>query len=152
MTEAYAAPDTTSKSGTVTTAEKDAILAQHGGSTDTQLTTAEGASETEQPYQLSAEKMMMDNLFILGMLFFIFYFILIRPQQRRLKMQREMMKSLAKGNKVMTTGGIIGTIHKFEGDDIVVVEVAQGVKLRMARSSISEVVSDKVTGESANDN
>lgn len=150
MTEAFAAADSTSKSS-ITAADKDAILAQRGN-TDTQVSTAEGAVEGEQPYQLSAEKMMMDNLFILGMLFFIFYFILIRPQQRRLKMQRDMMKSLAKGNKVMTTGGIIGTVHKFEGDDIVVVEVAPSVRLRMSRSAISEILSDKVAAESANDN
>ncbi len=106
----------------------------------------------QTPYELSPEKMMMDNLFILGMLFFIFYFILIRPQQKRLKIQRDLMKSLQKGNKVMTSGGIIGTITKLEGDDVVVVEVAQGVKLRMARSAVSEIISDKSSGETANDN
>ena len=115
-------------------------------------TTQVPADAASTPYELSAEKMMMDNLFILGMLFFIFYFILIRPQQKRLKIQRDMMKALEKGNKIMTTGGIIGTIAKFEGDDIVVVEVAQGVKIRMSRASVSEVVSDKSVGESANDN
>ena len=104
------------------------------------------------PYELSPEKMMMDNMFILGMFFFIFYFLLIRPQQKRLKIQRELMKALQKGNKVMTTGGIIGTITKFEGDDIVVVEIAQGVKVRMSRAAISEVVDGKSAGESANDN
>ena len=153
MNDAFAATDTSAKTGTISTADKDAILAQRGpGTTDAAMAAAEGTTETEQPYQLSAEKMMMDNLFILGMLFFIFYFILIRPQQKRLKIQRDLMKGLAKGNKIMTTGGIIGTISKFEGDDIVIVEIAQGVKIRMARSSISEVMSDKVTGESANDN
>lgn len=96
---------------------------------------------------------MMDNLFLLGTLFFIFYFILIRPQQKRLKIHRDMLKSLQKGSKVLTTGGIIGTIMKFEGDDIVVIEIAQGVKVRIARSAISELASDKVAaGESANDN
>lgn len=106
----------------------------------------------QTPYELSPEKMMMDNLFILGMLFFIFYFILIRPQQKRMKIHNEMMKALAKGNRIMTSGGIIGTIMKFEGDDIAVVEIAQGVKVRIARSAISEVMSEKSPGESANDN
>ena len=78
----------------------------------------------DQPYDLSAEKMMKDNLLVLGLLFFIFYFILIRPQQKRVKAHREMMKSLQKGNKVIAAGGIIGTISKFEGDDVVVVEIA----------------------------
>lgn len=115
------------------------------------------AATTEQtapgePYELSAEKMMMDNLLILGLLFFIFYFLLIRPQQKRLKQHQEMVKSLAKGNRVMTSGGLIGTIVKFEGDDVVILEVAQGIKVRMAKSAITEVVEAKASAESANDN
>ncbi len=142
--------DALAAEATMTQSEKDAVLSARGPSTAT--TTETGAGTPDEPYQLSAEKMMMDNLFILGMLFFIFYFILIRPQQKRLKMHRDLMKGLAKGNKIMTSSGIIGTIAKFEGDDVVVVEVAQGIKIRMARSAISEVVSDKSPGESANDN
>ena len=117
------------------TAPADATAAANGG-----------------PYELSAEKMMMDNLMILGMLFFIFYFILIRPQQKRAKMHMEMMKGLQKGNKIITTGGLIGTITKFEGDDIVVIEVAQNVKVRVARGSVSEVMSDAAASAIANDN
>ncbi len=105
------------------------------------------------PYDLSAGKMMQDNFIILGMLFFIFYFILIRPQQKRLKQHNEMIKSLQKGSKVITSGGIIGTIVKFEGDDVAVVEIAQGVRVRLAKSSISEVADDKIaSGTGANDN
>jgi preprotein translocase YajC subunit len=105
------------------------------------------------PYDLSPEKMMRDNILILGVLFFIFYFLLIRPQQRRLKQQQDMIKSLKKGSKIITSGGIIGTIIKFEGDDIAVVEIAQDVRVRIAKSSISEVVDDKATsGTIANDN
>lgn len=105
------------------------------------------------PYDLSPEKMMQDNFLILGVLFFIFYFILIRPQQKRLKQHNAMIKSLQKGSKVITSGGIIGTIVKFEGDDVVVVEIAQGVRVRLAKSSISEVADDKIaSGSSANDN
>lgn len=113
-------------------------------------TTAPGS---ETPYELSAEKMMMDNLLVLGMLFFVFYFILIRPQQKRLKKHQEMMKSLAKGNRVITSGGLIGVIAKFEGDEVVVLEVAQDVKVRVARSSIVEIKDNSVgLGETANDN
>jgi preprotein translocase subunit YajC len=105
------------------------------------------------PYDLSAEKMMWDNMLILGMLFFIFYFVLIRPQQKRVKQHQEMMKALQKGNKVITSGGIIGTIIKFEGDDIAVIEIAQGVRVRLAKSSITEIADDKIaSGSGANDN
>lgn len=103
-------------------------------------------------YDLSPEKMMKDNLLILGLLFFIFYFILIRPQQKRLKLHTEMMKSLQKGSKVITNGGLIGKIIKFEGDDIIVLEIADSVRVRIAKSAISEVTEHKNTSESANDN
>lgn len=109
-------------------------------------------AETEVPYQLSAEKMMMDNLFILGMLFFIFYFLLIRPQQRRLKAQQKLMKEIKKGDRVITTGGIIGSIIKFEGDDIAVVEVSPNVRVRFSRAAIAEVMDDKSSAKIANDN
>jgi preprotein translocase YajC subunit len=115
--------------------------------TDTSGTTA------NQPYDLSAEKMMTDNLLVLGLLFFIFYFILIRPQQKRVKIHRDMMKGLKKGDRVISTGGIHGTITGFEGDDIVIVEIAPGIKVRKARSAVSEVLGDKgAPGKSANDN
>lgn len=105
------------------------------------------------PYELTPEKMMQDNLLILLALFLIFYFLLIKPQKKRIKQHNELMKSLQKGNKVITSGGLIGTIIKFEGEDIVVLEISQGVRVRMAKSSISEVSGDKAgSGESANDN
>lgn len=114
---------------------------------------AQAANTAAQvPAEFSAEKMMTDNLLILGALFFIFYFILIRPQQKKIKFHQEMLKSLAKGHKVLTGGGLIGTIVKFEGDDVAVLEVAQGVKVRVAKASITDKLDDKGGSESANDN
>lgn len=105
------------------------------------------------PTDLSPEKVMRDNFIILGVLFFIFYFVLIRPQQKRVKQHQEMVKALKKGDKVITNGGIIGSIVKFEGDEVVVVEISPNVRVRMAKSAISEVTSDKIAGgEGANDN
>jgi len=107
----------------------------------------------DTPVQLTSEKMLQDNLLMLAMLFAIFYFILIRPQQKRVKAQRDLLGSLAKGNRVITSGGLIGTITKFEGDNIVVIQIAEGVKVRVARSAISEVTTEKApAGDSANDN
>lgn len=124
--------------------------------TDTAKTTAQTTAITAEPAvtpdQLTAEKMLTDNLLMLGMLFAIFYFILIRPQQKRLKTHRDMLGALAKGNRVITNGGLIGTIVKFEGDNVVIIEIAQGVKVRVAKSAISEVTTDKVPADSANDN
>ena len=114
--------------------------------------TASTSAAPDVPYQLTPEKMMTDNLLILGLLFFIFYFILIRPQQKRLKAHQTMLKTLQKGSKVMTSGGIIGTIVRFEGDDIIILEIAQGIKVRIARSAVSDVVTGAAASESANDN
>lgn len=111
-----------------------------------------GAAPAGTPEQLTANKMLMDNVLMLAMLFAIFYFILIRPQQKRVKTHRDMISALAKGDRVITSGGLIGTITKFEGDNIVVIEVAQGVKVRVAKSAINEVTTDKTPADSANDN
>lgn len=110
-------------------------------------------SNEAAPADLSADKMLRDNFLLLGALFFIFYFVLIKPQQKRVKLHQEMMKSLKKGDKVLTSGGLIGTIIKFEGDEVIVLEIAQAVRVRVAKSAISEVTNDKTSGgESANDN
>ncbi|MDE3015984.1 MAG: preprotein translocase subunit YajC [Pseudomonadota bacterium] len=121
-----------------------------GAAADT--TTSTGAA-AQVPYDLSPGKMMQDNLFVLGLIFFIFYFLLIRPQQKRLSAHKALMKSLAKGNKVLTTGGLVGVIVKFEGDDIVIVEIAPSVRVRIGRAAITDVLDEKaVAGEGANDN
>jgi len=119
-----------------------------------QTTTAEiSAPAAGTPEQLTANKMLQDNVLMLAMLFAIFYFILIRPQQKRVRTHKNMLGSLAKGNRLFTSFGLIGSIVKFEGDNVVVIQIAEGVKVRVAKSAITEVTSDKVpAGDSANDN
>lgn len=81
-------------------------------------------------------------------IFVIFYFFLIRPQQKRQKESQNMLNSLAKGDRVVTIGGIHGTIasirkagEKPDGDDIVILKVSESTKLEMLRSSIARVLS-----------
>ena len=128
-----------------------ALAADKSTISTTEAVSTSSNADVAIPYDLSAEKVMRDNFLILGVLFFIFYFILIRPQQKRVKLHQAMIKSLQKGSKVITSGGIIGTIIKLEGDDVAVIEIAQGVRVRVAKSSISEVADDKLS-EGANDN
>ena len=71
-------------------------------------------------------------------IFAIFYFLLIRPQQKKQKDHRRMIDSLQKGDDVITAGGLHGTIAKVK-DDIVHLEVSEQVKLRVSRSSIAAV-------------
>jgi len=75
------------------------------------------------------------------LIFVIMYFLILRPQAKRQKEQQKMLESLQNGDKVLTAGGIYGTIVGMkEKDTIVVVEVDKNVKLSVARSSISRKV------------
>jgi preprotein translocase subunit YajC len=68
----------------------------------------------------------------------IFYFLLIRPQQKRLKQHREMIGALKRGDTVVTSGGLIGKVTKVT-DDEASVELAPNVVVRVVRSTISDV-------------
>lgn len=69
----------------------------------------------------------------------IVYFVLWRPQQRRAKEQREMVQSARRGDVVVTSGGLIGKVTKSVDDNEVEFEIAPNVRVRLARSGISEV-------------
>ena len=74
------------------------------------------------------------------LIFVIFYFFLIRPQQKKVKEHKAMVESLKRGNKVLTAGGILGVVTKaVEGSETVSVEIATGVTVELARQMISEV-------------
>ena len=77
-------------------------------------------------------------LFPLIMMFVIFYFLLIRPQQKKQKGHQEMLKNLKKGNKVITSGGLYGVVVKVTEKDVVL-EVADKVNLRFTLSAIGTV-------------
>jgi preprotein translocase subunit YajC len=70
----------------------------------------------------------------------IFYFLIFRPQQKRMKQQREMLASLRRGDKVLTSGGILGTIDRVEEKELHV-EISSGVVVRLNRGSVTEVFS-----------
>ncbi|WGF89684.1 preprotein translocase subunit YajC [Marinivivus vitaminiproducens] len=92
------------------------------------------------------------SLLPLILIFVVFYFLLIRPQQRKMKEHREMLAAVRKGDRVVTGGGLIGTVVKVEdGDDMVIVEIAQNVRVRAVRSTLANKLSVKPAGGSAND-
>lgn len=65
-----------------------------------------------------------------------FYFLMIRPQQKREAKKREMLSHLKRGDKVVTASGIIGTIHKVVNNDEISFEIAEGVRIRILKSAI----------------
>ncbi len=73
-------------------------------------------------------------------MFLVFYFLLIRPQQKRNKLRNQMLSALKKGDKIVTIGGLHGTIDSIT-DDIIVLKVSDGVRLTFDRSAVNNVVS-----------
>ncbi|MGE3769934.1 MAG: preprotein translocase subunit YajC [Bdellovibrionales bacterium] len=83
---------------------------------------------------------MLAQFLPLILIFFIFYFLLIRPQQKRIKEHQAMLGALQKGDRVVTGGGIIGTVVKADDGDEVTVDIAENVKVRVQKSTISAVL------------
>ncbi len=79
------------------------------------------------------------QILILVVFVAIFYFMLIRPQQKRQKEQQAMLAKLASGDEVVTSGGILGRITEV-GDSFVTLEVADGVRIRVQRGQVSQLM------------
>lgn len=75
------------------------------------------------------------------LIFAIMYFLLIRPQQKKVKEHKAMVEALRRGDQVITQGGVIGKVVKVKDDGEVEVEIAEGVKVRVVKSTIAQVVS-----------
>lgn len=78
----------------------------------------------------------------------LFYLILLGPERKQRKKREAMLSALRKGDKVMTTGGLYGTVAAV-ADDVVTLQVADGVRLRFARSSVQSVLGDDSGAEKA---
>ena len=74
------------------------------------------------------------------LIFVVFYFLLIRPQQRKAKDQKAMLEALRRGDRVVTGGGIIGTVARVDNPEEVVVDIAENVRVRVVRSTITSVL------------
>ena len=74
------------------------------------------------------------------LIFAIMYFLLIRPQQKRAKQHRAMIEALRRGDQVVTAGGIVGKVTKVQEDGMVEVEIAEGVKVKVMKSTIGQVL------------
>ena len=73
------------------------------------------------------------------LIFVVLYFLILRPQQRRVKQHQEMISSLRRGDTVVTSGGLIGRISKIIDEREIQIEIAEGVRVRIARPMIAEV-------------
>ncbi|ALG91922.1 preprotein translocase subunit YajC [Rhodovulum sp. NI22] len=83
------------------------------------------------------------------LIFAIMYFLLIRPQQKKVKEHRAMVEGLRRGDQIVTQGGLIGKVLKVKENDEVEVELGEGVKVRVVRSTIATVLSKTEPAEKA---
>jgi len=91
---------------------------------------AQGQGSQQSPYSF---------LIFMGVIFAIFYFLLIRPQQKRQKEHRQLLDNLKKGDRIVTTGGLHGTIAGLS-ETVVTLEIADKVKVKVGRSYIAGVM------------
>ena len=73
------------------------------------------------------------------LIFAVFYFLLIRPQQRKVKQHKEMLSNLKRGDKIITSGGIIGTINKVSDNRELMVEVSDNVEIKIAPGMVADL-------------
>ena len=97
---------------------------------------SDAVAQTAAP---AASPSMVSTLLLPVMLIVVFYFLLIRPQQKKVKSHRELLNNLRKGDTVVTGGGIMGKVVKLE-DNVVFVEIADNVRIRVVRQTITDVV------------
>ncbi len=99
-----------------------------------------------QPGQGQGGGSMISTLIMFGAIFLIFYFMIIRPQQKRQKEREKMLNSLKKGDKVITSGGLHGTIAGID-EKTILLDVGNNVKLKFDRSAINTIASAKTKTE-----
>ncbi len=94
---------------------------------------ATGGQQGSNPYQ---------GIIMLVLMFAIFYFLLIRPQQKKAKMHKELIEGLKVGDTIVTVGGIFGKVVAIQ-EEMLTVEIATGVKVKITRNSVASVTKEQ---------
>ena len=87
---------------------------------------------------------LLESFLPIILIVFIFYFLVIRPQSKRMKDHREMVGAVRRGDTVVTAGGVIGKVAKVKDENEVEIDIAEGVRIRVVKSTLSDV---RVKGE-----
>ena len=112
------------------------VLVLSTGCFGTGTTSVTSANATGTGTETSTWESLWPMLVFLVVIFAMFYFLMIRPQRKRQKEQQTMMQALQKGDKIITAGGIYGTIENV-GEDTLVIKVEGGTTLRVSRNSVA---------------
>lgn len=118
------------------------LISQALAAADTAATTAVPAAAAAAP---SASDSFMWNMGLIALMFVLFYVLLIRPQQKRLRAQQAMLGALKAGDRVVTGGGLVGTISRIVNDSEVEVDLGNGMKVTALRYTLSARVDPNAT-------
>lgn len=93
----------------------------------------------------ASQEVSFSSFIPLILIFAVFYFLIIRPQSKKYKEHQEMVNNLKVGNKVVTTGGIIGVVKSIDKDEnLVEVEIASGVSIKVVKQYVAELVKSEI--------
>jgi preprotein translocase subunit YajC len=92
-----------------------------------------------QASPFGGEASLITQLLPFILIFVIMYFLILRPQQKRVKAHQEMVKNVRRGDTVVTSGGLVGKVTKVIDDDQIEVELAEGIRVRQVRTMVSDV-------------
>ena len=81
----------------------------------------------------------LSTMLVMASIFLVFYILLIRPQQKKLKDHKNMIANLKKGDRIVTQGGIIGNIHYVNDDGTLSVEIADNVNVKVAKGMVADI-------------
>ena len=104
---------------------------------------SDALAQTTEAAELVSANSVSGTLIQLGLIFLIFYFLLIRPQQKKFKQHEAMLAAIKKGDKIITGGGVYATVVKAE-DEFLTVKVAENVEIKVSRMSVRETLEDEV--------
>lgn len=107
--------------------------------TATQTTTTTPATSGVCP-QSAGPSGLLGSLTPMLLILLAFYFLLMRPQQKKDAKRREMINAVKRDDKVLTTGGIVCKVHKILNEKEIILEVAEGVRIRFLKTAISEIL------------
>jgi preprotein translocase subunit YajC len=103
------------------------------------IPSANAQTTAGQPAADGLSAVLQGPLPMLAIMALIFYFLVFRPQQQRAKEHKRLLGDLKRGDSVVTSGGFIGTVYRVVSDDELIVEIADGVRVRTVRSTITTV-------------
>lgn len=99
-----------------------------------------GTAHAQDAAAASAPPSPLSGMIPLILIFVVFYFLLIRPQQKKYKQHQEMVSNVKRGDDVVTGGGIHGKVTKVEEGSTVMVQIAEGIEVKVEKSTISTVI------------